>query len=209
MNLDTYTHLLFDFGGVIYRLDEDKTFSQLAPYFDCATKDVMPLLIERARFYEYECGKISTDTFISAVQHAVVKPLSRHDFIDIWNAMLLGFPIEHVSLLQNVRKHFSIHLLSNTNELHVQAFEENMRKQGIVYTLHDLFDNVWYSHEIHRRKPDTLTYTHVMNHANIEPSQTLFLDDKPENLRGAEQAGVDTVHIDSNNSIMHICKAYR
>ncbi|MDA3883503.1 MAG: HAD-IA family hydrolase [Bacteroidales bacterium] len=206
--IKTYTDIIFDFGGVILNLDEYKTFSQLAFYFECAPEDVMPILIERAQFLDYECGKITSNVFISLVQHVSKKEISREKFISIWNAMLLDFPLVHIDLLKTLRTHFTIHLLSNTNELHIHAFRKNMSKQGIIESLEDLFDTVWYSSSIGMRKPYPETYTTILKNYNIEPSCTLFLDDKVENVEGAQKAGVDSQLVTAENTILQIFKEY-
>lgn len=204
----TYTDIIFDFGGVILNLDEYETFSQLAFYFECTPENVMPVLIEHARFLEYECGKITSDEFILRVQQVSKKEISQEKFITIWNAMLLDFPLKHIDLLKKLRTHFRIHLLSNTNELHIHAFRKNMRAQGIVESLEDLFDTVWYSSSIGMRKPYPETFITIMENYTINPSRTLFLDDKTENIEGAQKAGLDSELVTAENTILRIFKEY-
>ncbi|MFW5850838.1 MAG: HAD family hydrolase [Bacteroidota bacterium] len=203
-----YTDIIFDFGGVILNLDEYETFSQLAFFFECPPENVMPVLIENAGFLDYECGKITSEDFIVRVQQISKKEISQEQFISIWNAMLLDFPLKHVDLLKKLRAHFRIHLLSNTNELHIHAFRRNMRAQGIAESLEDMFDTVWYSSTVGMRKPYPETFITIMRNYTINPSRTLFLDDKIENIEGAQKAGLDSILVTTENSILRIFKEY-
>jgi HAD superfamily hydrolase (TIGR01509 family) len=45
------------------------------------------------------------------------------------------------------------------------------------------------------RKPDREIFDHVIRENELNPSETLFLDDNTDNLRGAEAAGIKTAQI--------------
>lgn len=58
-------------------------------------------------------------------------------------------------------------------------------------TLGDLFDRVFVSGELGTIKPDAAIFRHVMDELGIRPEQTVFIDNKEENVRGAEALGID------------------
>ena len=63
----------------------------------------------------------------------------------------------------------------------------------------------WLSHFHHHTwscelgigKPDPAIYTHTCEKLDILPSETLFLDDKPENIAGAERVGLHAIQFSS------------
>jgi putative hydrolase of the HAD superfamily len=64
--------------------------------------------------------------------------------------------------------------------------------------LNDLFDKVFLSYEMGKVKPHVSIYQQLLDEAGLEASETLFLDDKLENLEGAAQLGIQVAHIIPN-----------
>lgn len=188
-------NIIFDFGFVLLGLNEQATVVKLAELLDIQPHEVFTFIAKNSQFYKFECGEIDADTFLNSIIKSAKKPISKNQIIDAWNAMLLDFPIAHIELLINLKSKYRTFLLSNTNIIHQIAFEENMKKQGIEYSMHDLFEQVWYSHTIHMRKPHVATYKAVLEMAQINANETIFLDDKLENIEGAQKAGLHTIHI--------------
>ena len=50
----------------------------------------------------------------------------------------------------------------------------------------------FYSHEIHERKPDLISYQKVIDLAGINPEESIFIDDLEKNIIGAQQSGLKT-----------------
>jgi putative hydrolase of the HAD superfamily len=57
-------------------------------------------------------------------------------------------------------------------------------------TLGDLFEAVFVSGELGTIKPSADIFEHVMNELGIAPEQTVFIDNKEGNVRGAEALGI-------------------
>ena len=51
------------------------------------------------------------------------------------------------------------------------------------------------SQEIGYRKPEKETYEHVLNAYPLKPEEILFLDDMPQNIDGARNAGMQAIHV--------------
>lgn len=198
------TSIIFDFGGVILNLNEQLTYQALMKLLRCNEQQLKHYFAHNAAFHNYECGLISTGEFIRYIQSCATHVVTSKEIADAWNAMLLDFPPAHVDLLLQLKTQYRTFLLSNTNDLHEIAFTQNMKEQGIQYSIHDLFERVYYSHTLHLNKPNVEIYEAVIRRENLNPAHTLFLDDKPENLEGAEKAGLRTQLIDTNNTILSI-----
>ncbi len=61
-------------------------------------------------------------------------------------------------------------------------------RQEFAWLAH--FDQLTWSCELGLAKPDAAIYTHTCERLNVRPEECLFLDDKPENVRGAEAVGM-------------------
>ena len=57
-------------------------------------------------------------------------------------------------------------------------------------TLGDLFEQVFVSGELGTIKPSPEIFEHVMSSLDVTPEQTVFIDNKEENVRGAEALGI-------------------
>ncbi|MEV8214565.1 HAD family phosphatase [Leifsonia sp. NPDC077715] len=57
-------------------------------------------------------------------------------------------------------------------------------------TLGDLFEQVFVSGELGTIKPSPEIFEHVMSSLGVTPEETVFIDNKEENVRGAEALGI-------------------
>jgi FMN phosphatase YigB (HAD superfamily) len=63
----------------------------------------------------------------------------------------------------------------------------------------DLVDEIIYSHECGMSKPDPEIYALTCERLQVEPAQTVFLDDSEPCVEGARQAGIHAVLFQDNS----------
>ena len=73
-------------------------------------------------------------------------------------------------------------------------------KTGVL-TVDDYFDKLYLSHEIHAVKPEEEFYLKILNDSGENPSRSIFLDDLPANIQGAEKAGFKAYLIDPEEDL--------
>ena len=56
-----------------------------------------------------------------------------------------------------------------------------------------LFERAYYSQQMFLRKPHVEIFEKVLAENNLDPKETLFIDDSPQNLFGAKQSGMQTL----------------
>ena len=125
--------------------------------------------------------------------------------------MLLGLPAHRLALLTELRQAgYGVYLLSNTNQTHLNWVREYLQRE---YDCTDFdtryFDRVYYSHLLHRRKPDVATYTHVLQDAGIRAEDTLFIDDNAANVEGARAAGLQAHHHADGRDVEEVVQEWR
>lgn len=196
-------NIIFDLGGVILNIDfalTVKAFEQLGlPDFAkyLSQLDIAPFL------KKYETGEISHAEFIKGLQALSPKPLAEKEIVTAWNALLLDFPEERVAYLKELKDQYRIFLLSNTNALHHDEFQQRFHQLTGGY-LEDIFEKTYYSHTARMRKPHVDIYQLVIDENGLIPSETLFIDDTASNLDGAEEAGLRTLHLKPPMTIMEL-----
>ncbi len=185
-------NIIFDLGGVLLNVDYHKTadaFKELgAVQFD----ELYSQAKANHLFESLETGSISEDAFYEAI-YQYCKPgttLAQMQFA--WNAILLDFRKESLFVLDNLKDKYNLYLLSNTNSIHLTAFNNTLLKQTGKASLDHYFLKSYYSHLIQMRKPYVATYQWVLNDSNLIASETLFIDDSVNNINGALEAGIQT-----------------
>jgi len=152
-------------------------------------------------FEEYETGKINEAAFIKGIQQIAGKPLTDQQIIHAWNALLLDFPPERIALLEKLKQRYRLFLLSNTNALHYASFQQTL-KNLTGKKLEDIFEKTYFSHTVQLRKPDAAIYQLVLDENNLNPGETLFIDDTASNFSGAEEIGIQTFHLKAPMTIL-------
>ena len=187
-------NMVFDLGGVLLDLDFTapvETFRKLG--IDAGSLDYRKAIADPV-FTLFETGMISPGEFRDQVRKILNNSLVTDLEIDAaWCAMLLSVPEEKVALLKTLGKRFRLFLFSNTNAIHIGYFREKFENQHGI-PIESLFEKLFYSHEIHDRKPLLSAFDKVTRAAGILPGETLFIDDFEQNIATARDAGYHVLH---------------
>lgn len=178
-------NIIFDLGGVVLNLDQQKTIRA----FKKLGADLDQLNENSSLFTDFETGKIDANFFVDTLHAHLNGTASKEAIIHAWNSMLLELPSERVDLINSLKKDYQLILLSNTNSIHIDAVYQEHGKE----VFESLFSKIFLSHEIGLRKPTVECYKHVLAAAGIKGEESIFVDDMPINIKGAEQAGIHTI----------------
>lgn len=197
-------NIIFDLGGVLLNLDIQKTEDAFTQMGVKNFRDLFALGHAASFFKEYEVGTINDDEFITALQNLAGLQSQREAVIAGWNAMLRDFPTERIELLIRLKKKYRLFLFSNTNAIHLSAFQQTYSSAFGGNLLDDLFEKAWYSHKINLRKPDTRAFEYILNDKQLLPHQTLFIDDALVNVEGARATGIQGYHLEPGKTVLDI-----
>ena len=185
-------NIIFDLGGVLLNVDYHKTseaFKQLgARQFD----EMYSQASANHLFEALETGEITESAFYSAISEYCEKGTSEERLQAAWNAILIDFRLESLQALDQLKEKYQLYLLSNTNSIHLTAFNRMLQSVTGKTSLDDYFIKSYYSHLINRRKPYVETYEWVLQESNLLAAETLFIDDSENNIKGAAEAGLQT-----------------
>jgi glucose-1-phosphatase len=188
-------HIIFDLGGVIINLDYQATYRA----FDAlGVKEFTSLYNQfelNTLFDDLETGKIAPSVFLDEMQKHTTPGTTHQQIMDAWNAMLLDFPLRRLQILQQLRQHYGLYLLSNTNAIHMDAFNRILQESRGIPSLATFFDKAYYSHQMGLRKPHKDSFQFVLEENGLDPAETLFIDDTLPNIEGAKAVGLQTIHL--------------
>lgn len=175
--------VVFDMDGVIRHWDE--TFiTDAETAWDLKPGTIASVAFASPAFAEAMTGEITVEEWSASIgaslahQHGV-------DAVDgaaMWMASTWTIDTAVVDLIRAVRAQgVATALFSNAST----KLEADLDEMGIA----PLFDVVVNSARIGLAKPDVAAFEHVAGMLAIDPSRLLFVDDRPENVVGALDAG--------------------
>ena len=196
--------IIFDLGGVILNLDYSKTEDEFKKIGVLHFKELYSQKKQILLFDDFEKGKINPEEFISSLKGSEDLKIKEIDFINAWNAMILEIPIEKLQFIDGLKKDYKIFLLSNTNEIHIKKFEDDLKKNNMLEQFYKCFDKIYYSSKMGKRKPDENCFNQVLEENGLVAENTLFIDDSIQHIEGAKKVGVKTFHLEKNKSILDL-----
>ncbi|MBL6854132.1 MAG: HAD family phosphatase [Alphaproteobacteria bacterium] len=193
--------LLFDLGNVILDIDFKRTTARWAEYAGCDAKT----LWKRYRpgdpsHRQHERGEIDDAGYFAALRTILEIDLTDEQFLDGWNATF-GGPIAGVEdWIAPACSAVPAYVFSNTNPAHELYFRANYDD------LLRPFRTVFTSSGIGHRKPDREAFAFVAREMGVAPGSILFFDDALPNVEGARIAGMQAVHVRSNQDVLDALK---
>jgi FMN phosphatase YigB (HAD superfamily) len=187
--------IIFDLGGVILNIDYQlpvKAFKKLgiedfSAHFNQAAQSRL--------LDDYETGQISSEEFLDEIRTLVKPEFGDREIIQAWNSILLDLPENRLFTLEKAAENHRIFLLSNTNDLHIQEFNNYLLEEHNLPSLEPFFETLYLSYEVGLRKPDPRIFEYVLQDAGLDPLSTLFIDDSLQHIRSAAELGINTWHL--------------
>jgi putative hydrolase of the HAD superfamily len=175
--------IIFDFGDVFINLDKKATLDGLKKLgLSDWNEDLNHLNLS------FEKGQIEREDFLLGIQKHIPNA-SIEEITTAWNAVLLDFPLKRLEFLQKLSKKYKLFLLSNTDSIHIETFEQE-NGTSFYSDFYQCFEKVYFSFEMGMRKPDVEIYNFVLSQHNLIAKHTLFVDDKKENTDAAQSLGI-------------------
>lgn len=192
-------HIIFDLGGVILNIN----FQNASDSFKKLGLDDFKGLYSKATqtklFDRLEKGLIQPADFHREIRELSGIQMTDEQIDQAWNDLILDFPPARLQLLRDLRENYRLYLLSNTNIIHADYYNQDLRDNHSIDGLEELFDKVYYSHDIALRKPDKAPFEYVLKDQNITAAECLFIDDSLPNILTANQMGINTIFLNLDN----------
>ncbi len=174
--------IIFDLGDVFLNKDgqaKDKALAELG------LKDWNEKLEKLEK--KLETGKITEEEFLLGLQ-PFTNNASLEQIKEAWNKGISNFPLYRLEFLQKLSANYRLFLLSNTDPIHMEKFEEDAGA-SFYSDFYQCFERIYFSHEIGYRKPDAEAFNYLINNHDIQPKRTLVVDDKKFNTDAAQALG--------------------
>jgi epoxide hydrolase-like predicted phosphatase len=182
--------MIFDLGGVLVRTEDRSPRTQLATRLGKSYDELSALVFDSPSSHKAMKGEITAAEHWEVVREAL--GISKAEIpqvqLEFWGGDSLDEQL--VAYLRAMRLHYKTALLSNMWDDIRQVIEE-------IWIIDDAFDEIVISAEVGLVKPDPRIYRKVLSGLGVKPAEAVFVDDFPDNIEGAHQAGMQTIHFKS------------
>ncbi|MEY4701333.1 MAG: hypothetical protein RL326_1520 [Pseudomonadota bacterium] len=175
--------LLFDLGGVLVDVNQDRIFEGLARYIPQTPSDLKRQLLSVPELWEpFIVQEFSPRQLTQEVNGILKTALTEAQVVTAFNAEL-GATIETTAAcLPSLKRRTQVGCLSNTNSIHW----DHLLK---AYDFMGHFDRRFASQLLGSAKPEREIYEKVIELLGARPHEVLFFDDKAENVATAQKLG--------------------
>ena len=180
-------NVVFDLGRVVFAQDPAKSTAEFKQFFSYVSLTPMPQF-----WTDYDMGVLSFDQVSEELAaYRGVEPKFAHEMISI--AIGKQETIRPTEKLIDELKAagYKLYVLSNMS----REFIDFLRKQRV----YENFDGDVVSCEVGIVKPMPEIYDLLLKRFDLDPAETIFIDDRKENVDAAAAKGIATFHFDRNN----------
>lgn len=187
--------LIFDLGNVIIDIDYQRSLnlikSLLPSSFNLKVDNFYSTEFHKA----YEKGLIDSPTFRNEVRNYFEQNWDDEQVDELWNSLLGKIPKERLDLVHKLKSEYQVGVLSNTNEIHIEAVYKMLKSDFKMDRFETLFDRVFYSHRMGMAKPSQAIYHKMLEDLGASADRVIFFDDLEVNVEGAKSVGIQAVHV--------------
>jgi len=188
--------LYFDLGKVLLDFDHQLACSQLAELMGSTPEVVFEEVFQSGQQVRYETGQLSTGEFHEWLcghfgSHVPVEDVAyavSHIFTPITDSISIAEEL--------ARAGYRMGILSNTCDCHWEyCWNKPYEFLSQCFTIHAL------SFRLKSMKPGVDIYRDAALLAETHPSKIFFVDDRADNVAGAQSAGFDAVQFTSPSQL--------
>lgn len=205
--MENIKNIIFDYGNVIFSIDfslAQKAFTNLGI---SRANEFFGHLQQDAIFDAFDCGGITATQFRHRIREVAGNAQLTDEQIDnAWNSMLLGIAEGNHELLLKLKSKYRTFLMSNINDIHYTHIMNYLLKEFNMKGNDHLFEKVYYSHLVGKRKPDAAFFQQILDENHLNPTETLFIDDSPQHLATAKQLGIQTYLMKAPDTLQQFFK---
>jgi HAD superfamily hydrolase (TIGR01509 family) len=187
--------LIFDFGGVLVRMVDDRPRLMLAEQLQVPLSHLDDLVFFSDSARRASRGEIKVDQHWMAVGDALGIPsedmprfLEKYWSADDVNWELLDF-------IKSLHPRYKIGLLSN-------AWDDLRQTMHERWNMDVLFDDLVISAEVGIVKPDPRIYQLAVERLGVHPDECVFIDDMLINVEAAHQQGLTAIQFVDTQQIL-------
>jgi len=197
-----YSVIVFDLGNVLIPFNYNliiERFNEVSP--GLGDKFLENYKANYLIHRKFERGDIPEEEFVNLMLKVLENKVDKKKFVNDYSK-IFKVNDDVASLLPELKKKYTLILLSNTDSLH--------REYGWKdFPFLKYFDKLILSYEVHAVKPEEKIYKAAESFTKKPPYEHLFIDDIHDYVEGAKKAGWDAVQFTGYEKLVNDLKQRR
>ena len=187
--------VIFDLGNVLIDIDYHHSMGLMKSVLSASLHDKVDNCYAAEFHKAFEKGQLSSDQFRQEFRNYFQTNWSDAEVDYYWNSLLGTIPTYRLELVRKLKAQYQVGILSNTNEIHIEAVYAQLQAQHGMDNFDPLFDWVFYSHEMGLAKPNQDIYQQLLLELGTTADRVLFFDDLKANVAGATSVGIQAIQV--------------
>ena len=196
-NNNNKMHVVFDLGGVVFRLDKMVAIQRFKEIGVERVEEFLDDYAQKGIFGDLEAGKLTAEQYRDELSRIVGKTLTMEQLEYAWTGYAAELYQRNFDALLRLRQEgLPVALLSNTNPFMMRWARSN-EFDGHGNGLDHYFDRLYLSYEMRMMKPSPEIFKAMIDGEGTDPSNILFIDDSARNCEAAAALGIQALNPDN------------
>lgn len=179
--------VFFDLGGVLVNAHLERFYDKMAALIG---PDALARLNDgqqiQKTYQDFECGLLEAEPFFDLLKSRLESPIEFADFAQAY-VEIFTLNDEVVNIVRRLQSQVRLSVISNTDILHYEYILK-------TYPIMRLFEKPTTSFQAHSLKPEPEIYQQALRQVRLAAEDTLFIDDRLENIESAKALGMQGIH---------------
>lgn len=186
--------VFFDLGHVLINVNINKCLHRCAQKSKVSlTKWIEAKPTDGGVSRDFDLGKITPTQFYQHIRKKFDLRMTYDEFVETY-CDVFSINSGVVDLVQKLYSKVRLSIISNTDILHFSYILN-------TYEMMSLFEKPTTSFEVGVMKPEPGIYEFALHRMGVEPKHSVFVDDKYENVEGAQAVGMHGIHYNSETDL--------
>lgn len=186
-------NIIFDLGNVLISFDPEKYLNENVK--ESLRKDFLEKIFKTEEWLNLDRGTLTYEEAKKIFKQRIPEgkeEIDKYFDTDIYN--MLSEIRENTKLISKLKEKYNLYILSN---FHKDAFEGINKK----YDFFKYFDGGVVSCYYQLLKPEKEIYEILINKYNLNPNETLFIDDTKVNVDKASELGINVIYLEDSEKL--------
>lgn len=187
--------VIFDMDGVLCRYDFAMRLARMAEMTGVDAHVIEREIFDSGFDERADAGGYTAESYLEEFCARIGAPMSAEQWLEA-RASSMQADAEVLDMARRVARRAPTAMLTNNGpllEAHIDRVFPEVR---------DIFgERAYFSSSLGACKPDPRVFERVIARLDVPPAETLFVDDCPEYLKGAAEAGLVTHHFESADAL--------
>lgn len=186
--------IIFDFGGVLIDFREEYYYKYLSKKYNINYNLLKKTF--NALLSKMELGDMKLDELLIIISKKFNITKNQIEWSSSFKKMAKRNN-KMINLVKKLRKNYKIYLLSNISKTrYLEGLKDFLKEDSHI------FNEKFASCYIHLRKPDKKIYKYVLEKIKLNAKETIFIDDRIENITSANSVGMHGIKFTDYNTLI-------